>query len=254
MLRVAERWWERRSFPDGITKLWEPHVHPLARCNVWHVRGRDRDLVVDTGMGVASVTKGLAELIQKPVVALATHIHFDHVGGLHEFRERVMHAIEAPRMSPYKEFAGIRRSDFEAFLPFLEEIGFPLEGDLIDALPEPGYDLASYRVPDAAPTRTVEEGDAIDLGDRRFEVWHLPGHSPGSLGLWEEATRTLFSGDAIYDGVLLDELEDSSIPDYVQTMKRLRDVPADVVHGGHEESFGRERLVALADAYLAQRG
>ena len=63
----------------------------------------------------------------------------------------------------------------------------------------------------------------------------------------------LFSGDAIYDGPLLDELPGSDIPDYVATMKRLRDLPVDVVHGGHEPSFGRARLIELCDAYLAKR-
>jgi hypothetical protein len=36
-------------------------------------------------------------------------------------------------------------------------------------------------------------------------------------------------------------------------MKRLRDLPVDVVHGGHEPSFGRARLIELCDAYLAKR-
>ena len=50
----------------------------------------------------------------------------------------------------------------------------------------------------------IGEGDVIDLGDRAFEVLHLPGHSPGSIGLWDPAAGTLFSGDAIYDGPLLE--------------------------------------------------
>ena len=254
-MRIAEHWWERRTYSDGVTKLWEPHVHPIVRCNVWHVAGRDRDLLVDTGMGVSSVARAIASLSDRPVVAVATHIHWDHVGGLHEFDERVMHAREAHRMSPYREFAAIETSKFDpATLAFLAQTGYAIEADaLIDALPEEGYDLGAYRIQSTRPTRAVDEGDAIDLGDRRFEVWHLPGHSPGSMGLWEEATRTLFAGDAIYDGFLLDMLEDSSVPDYIETMKRLRDVPAEVVHGGHEESFSRERMIEIASAYLAAR-
>jgi len=42
----------------------------------------------------------------------------------------------------------------------------------------------------AAPTRVLGAGDVIDLGDRAFEVLYLPGHSPGSIGLWEMATST----------------------------------------------------------------
>tara|TARA_B100000676_G_scaffold211207_1_gene207489 strand:+ start:2108 stop:2269 length:162 start_codon:yes stop_codon:yes gene_type:complete len=53
------------------------------------------------------------------------------------------------------------------------------------------------------------------------------------MGLWEPMTGTLFSGDAIYDGLLPDELADSVIPDYIHTMKRLREMPVTVVHGGH---------------------
>jgi glyoxylase-like metal-dependent hydrolase (beta-lactamase superfamily II) len=82
----------------------------------------------------------------------------------------------------------------------------------------------------------------------------LPGHSPGSIGLWEPRTGILFSGDAIYDGPLLDMLPDSRIGDYLQTMRRLRSLPVTIVHGGHEPSFGRERMVAIIDQYLRSRG
>ena len=57
----------------------------------------------------------------------------------------------------------------------------------------------------------VEEGDIVDIGNRHFEVLHLPGHSPGSIGLWEASTGTLFSGDALYDGPLLDQLPTSGL-------------------------------------------
>ena len=72
-LQIAERWFERRRVDDDITLLWEPHVVPLMRCNIWHVRGRDRDLFVDTGMGVASLKEAARDLLDKPVTAVATH-------------------------------------------------------------------------------------------------------------------------------------------------------------------------------------
>ena len=78
--------------------------------------------------------------------------------------------------------------------------------------------------------------------------------SGGSIGLLERASGTLFSGDAIYDGALLDELPESDVTAYVATMKRLRELDVNVVHAGHEPSFGRDRLVELVDAYLAHRG
>ena len=101
--------------------------------------------------------------------------------------------------------------------------------------------------------RVVKDGDIVDLGDRQFEILHIPGHSPGSIGFWEAATGTLFSGDCIYDGPLLDGLSDSNITDYIASMKRLRDLPVRTVHAGHDPSFGRDRLLELIDAYLKLR-
>ena len=254
-LPLVERWFARRSLGDGVTWLHEPHVHPLIRCNVWHVRGRERDLLVDTGLGVASLAAELADLAQRALVAVATHVHYDHVGGLHEFADRRIHRLEQAKMARYREFAWIRRDAFPAeILEALAELGYALEGEwLIDAVPSPDFDPARYAVR-SADAAALEAGDVLDLGDRRFEVLHLPGHTPGSIGLWEEATGVLFSGDAIYDGPLLDELPESDSRAYVETMKRLRELPVRVVHGGHEPSFGRERLRELADAYLAKRG
>jgi len=63
----------------------------------------------------------------------------------------------------------------------------------------------------------------------------------------------LFSGDAVYDGPLLDQLEDSNVGDYRRTMERLRQLPVEVVHGGHDPSFGRARLIEIIDHYLASR-
>ena len=61
-LTIADRWFERRALSDAITHLWKPHVDPFARCNIWHVRGRDRDLLVDSGMGMVSLRHEIRDL------------------------------------------------------------------------------------------------------------------------------------------------------------------------------------------------
>lgn len=253
-LRIAERWFETRRIDDTITLLWEPHVIPLMRCNIWHVRGRDRDLLIDTGMGIASLREAARDLLEKPVTAVATHTHADHMGGHFEFEDCLVHRDEADRLSSPKGRGTLRASEFPpAELAMLRDAGYEIEDTVITALPHAGYDLGSYRIRPANPTRLVAEGSIVDTGDRHFEVLHLPGHSPGSIGLWEKATGILFSGDAIYDGPLLDQLYHSDIAAYVKTMRRLRELPVRVVHAGHDPSFGRARLVELVDAYLARR-
>jgi hypothetical protein len=48
-LQIADRWFDYERLSDGITRIWEPHVIRVMQCNIWHVRGHDRDLLIDTG-------------------------------------------------------------------------------------------------------------------------------------------------------------------------------------------------------------
>jgi glyoxylase-like metal-dependent hydrolase (beta-lactamase superfamily II) len=253
-LRVADVWFEVTPRNDGVTHITEPYVHAVWRSNVWHVRGRDADMLVDSGMGIAPLRDAIAHLIDKPVIAVATHRHSDHIGSLHQFETRLGHGLDAQEIAEPTGLASIVTADFpKGFADLMESFGTPVGDLLIDAAPHEGYEPASYAVKGAALTRIVGQGDVVDLGDRAFEVLHLPGHTPGSIGLLEKSSGILFSGDAIYDGPLFDFLPESSIPDYIETMRRLRDVPVTVVHGGHDPSFGRERMIEIIDDYLARR-
>ena len=55
VLEVAGRWIHVESLSDGVTRIREPDVHEFIQGNIWHIRGRDRDLLVDTGTGVRSL-------------------------------------------------------------------------------------------------------------------------------------------------------------------------------------------------------
>lgn len=230
-------WFSKSIVDDKTTMLTEPFVHDYVRANIWHLRGRDADLLVDTGMGICPLAPEIETPAGKPLLVVATHIHLDHVGSLHEFPLRA-----GPRQSA-QQFDSMDDAVTYAYM------FHDLEG-AVSKLPSPGWRAADYIIPPAPLTRILDDGDVIDLGDRQFRVLHLPGHSPDSIALFNEADGLFFSGDAIYDDRLIDDLPDSDRAAYRRTMQRLLDLPIRIGHGGHGPSFDCKRMREIAASYL----
>lgn len=232
----AKDWYRVRSIGDGITFIDEPFIQEFYRCNIWHVRGRDRDMLVDSGMGVVSLSEWIPLVTERALTAVASHTHFDHIGCHHEFADRCVHRAEAELM------AHPTRKNTLAD-PYVTD-------EIFEALPPLPYASTEYAVKAAPATRLLEDGDVIDLGDRHFEVIHTPGHSPGGIALYEAQSQTLFSGDIVYDGPLIEDTYHSDAADYVHSMERLLTLDIRTVHGGHFASFGKERLHQIIKDWL----
>ncbi|TJV02049.1 MAG: MBL fold metallo-hydrolase, partial [Mesorhizobium sp.] len=97
MLPVIEApdWYESIRMGDDVTLIHEPWIKPFFRCNIWHVRGRDRDLLFDTGLGHVSLRRHVPLVTEHQLVCVASHTHFDHIGCHHEFPDRCVHSAEA---------------------------------------------------------------------------------------------------------------------------------------------------------------
>lgn len=70
---------------DSLYRINEHHYWEWNRANLWLIKGKTQDLLIDTGLGVAGLRQHIAELIDKPLLAIASHIHYDRAGGIHEF-------------------------------------------------------------------------------------------------------------------------------------------------------------------------
>jgi glyoxylase-like metal-dependent hydrolase (beta-lactamase superfamily II) len=233
-------WYESIRITDEITLIREKYVAHWLRCNIWHVRGRNHDILIDSGMGLRPLKQEIASLADRPIKVISTHAHFDHIGGAYEFDCRLGHRLEEDiHRNPDGENTATS--------------GF-VRAETFTALPDQQFRVEDYKVTAAPLTGYLDEGDVVDLGDRSFQIFHMPGHSPGSIALLDAKNKTLFSGDLIYDGDLYDSVYHSDRELYRESLQRLREFDVDVIHGGHEESFGKQQMLEIIDNYLAGKG
>lgn len=174
-------------------------------------------MVIDPGGQAQRILEILEEKKLTLKMVLNTHGHFDHVGGNAQL-------VEA---------TGADLLIHEADLPILQ-----------GASEHAAYFGCQPIKPSPEPTRFLRDGELIELGECRFQVIHVPGHSPGGICLLGEGR--LFSGDSLFAGSI--GRTDLPSGDQGALMKALRErilpLPDELlVCPGHgpETTIGRER-------------
>ena len=134
------------------------------------VLGAEKALLVDTGFGLSDLKSYVETLTTLPLMVLNTHVHPDHSGGNGQFETVYVGEHETPETDDGVLFYNV-----------------PGQRDACDAVKRGG----SYRF------RHLRDAERIDLGGRMLQVVEIPGHTRGSIALFDENTRLLLSGDAI---------------------------------------------------------
>jgi glyoxylase-like metal-dependent hydrolase (beta-lactamase superfamily II) len=236
---LIKPWFETTVLAPGITRFTEPHVHGFFRANLYRIEGREFDIQLDFGVGVRSLTE-VSPAMGHPVLAIASHAHVDHVGSFHEYERRAGHRIEAHTFAEMDD-AGTLASVF---------VGIESP---VTALPALDWTIANYALTPAPLTEFLDEGDAVDLGNRKFTVLHLPGHSPGSIALLDEHNGDFFSADAIYDEGLVDDIPGADVETYLRTMQRLAKMDVGMVYAGHGEVMNGAQMRQVARDYIKSK-
>jgi len=175
------------------------------------ILGSEKALLVDTGLGAGDLRGYVESFIgDRPLQVVITHAHPDHVARLGQFQ-----------------------NDREVFMN-LDDL--PLVKTFIERM---HFDIDPARLTD------VREGFVFDLGDRRLRVYEVPGHSPGSIVLLDEANGDLFAGDAvgsnrptIVDALWLQMSGMSLIDDYLSSLQVFRGKTASkvkTIYTGHND-------------------
>ncbi len=162
----------------------------------------DGELLIDPGDDLPT----LARIAGGIKAILLTHGHFDHMLAAEELQKRTgvpvyVHPLDAPMLSD---------ASLSAYNPE------------VSSLPQPGH-IACTAYPESL------------FG---FRVLHTPGHTPGSVCLYHEGEKVLFSGDTLFRaGFGRTDLAGGSMHQLLSSLRTLLALPRDVrVYPGHGES------------------
>ncbi|BFK87706.1 MBL fold metallo-hydrolase [Pseudoflavonifractor sp. DSM 107456] len=181
------------------------------------LNGTKRSLLIDTGLGICNISEVISELTDKPVTAIATHIHWDHIGG-HKY---------------YPDFYA-----HEAELDWLNG-GFPqpletIKEYVVDRCELPtDFQINEYKFFQGKPTKILHGGEHIDLGGRMVAVIHTPGHASGHMCFWEANTGYLFTGDLVYKDTLTAWFPSTDPKAYLKSLETVSELPAKRVFPAH---------------------
>jgi len=189
------------------------HINPGTNfdSNIFLIIGT-RTALIDAGTGKESkrnIAKIKDHLNGRELdMIILTHFHFDHIGGLKDLQ---------------KEF------DAEV-LAGAGDAPFIANGD-------PEYTLSGwYSDGPAYSTEVTElmEGDVIDMGEHRLRVVNTPGHTSGSICLYDEVTLSLFSGDTLFArGIGRTDLPSGSTGELIRSLKKLSEIDIKMLYPGH---------------------
>lgn len=153
------------------------HVHPVTpfeqNCSIIVCRATRQAVVVDPGGDAQGIAAALKELGATASAIWLTHAHLDHAAATAELAE----LLGVPIVGPHAD-----------------------DRFWIDLLPEQArrYGFPPARV--FEPSRWLEDGDKVSVGENEFLVRHCPGHTPGHVVFWNEEARFAVVGDVLFDG------------------------------------------------------
>jgi glyoxylase-like metal-dependent hydrolase (beta-lactamase superfamily II) len=228
---------------------------PLKALNSYVVKGRERFLIIDTGMNREECLRTMRSALQELDVDLnrtdffITHLHADHSGLVDtlatDTSKVYFNKLEA-------SFVASQGSEdyWKGLFVFYRSNGFP--EDEIEKVREdhPGY---RYSLKRQINLVTTEEGDEIEVGDYLFRCIETPGHSPGHTCLYEANKKVLVCGDHILFDITPNitywgQLK-NSLKQYLANLEKVYTLDVNLVLPGHRSIWNnhRKRIMELQE-------
>lgn len=221
--------------------------NPLGFINSYVIKGKERSLIIDTGMNRKECKSVMFDGLNKLDIDLdkadvfITHFHEDHIGLvpylITDTLTVQLSKVEADMIAQYLSQESVspwwvRHSDF------IRMRGFPEDElkNIAQSHPDSGYEIRGR-----LNLRTLKEHDTIEAGNYSFQCIETPGHSPGHICLYEPERRIFVSGDHllgdITPNIALWSDDVNPLKDYLASLKKIQNLDVEVVLPGHGATF-----------------
>lgn len=212
-------------FPDVIELNYQ--AERKLGVNVYLVDGGDSFILIDIGYEdtvdeIIDLIREMDFSLAKCAGIIATHADADHAQGLARAKARLKVPVLAHGDSARLLESGDRVATFAS-----------IEAQDID-----------LEMPPVKVDRLIGEGEVLEVGDKKIEVWHTPGHAVGQLAF--RMGKLLFSGDNIYkDGCVgaIDAHHGSDIEKFIGSLERISTSDAEFLLPSHGPAFRKDNAV-----------
>lgn len=174
-----------------------------------------RKTLVDAGIDGARVLQSLPADLE---LIILTHCHYDHMAAVPEI-------VEA---------TGAKVAMHEADLPFIRS-------DKVNCATMFGSTSPPLKV-----DIVLRDGEEVDLGDVSLRVIHTPGHTPGSICLYEPVSKALFTGDTVFEGGSFGRTDIGGSSEHMlNSLRLLTEMDVTALYPGHGNAVTRNAREAL---------
>ena len=197
------------------------HVTPFEQnCSLVWDEATKKGAVIDPGGDVERIEAAIAQVGITVEKIVLTHGHLDHVGGAVALKEKLGVNIEGPHVADKFLMENVEK----------QAATYGLEG-----------------LRNATSDRWLDEGEMLTIGGHEFEIFHCPGHSPGSVVFFNKELRFAHVGDVLFNGsVGRTDLPGGSHPTLISSIKEkllpLGDDVGFICGHGPGSSIGQERM------------
>ncbi len=239
-----------RAREAGIHTLRVPTPFAVGRVNCYLIEDEPLTLV-DTGPNsgkaldeLQNQLKVLGHSIDDIELVILTHQHIDHVGLVEIIVEHSGAQVAAldKAVRRLANFAEDAELDDRFSAELMLRSGIP--ENVVVALQGVSRSFRAWGSR-ATVTRPLADGETLQLGDRKLEVLHRPGHSPSDTVFWDEERKILLAADHLIAHISSNPLitrpldgsdeRTQALVSYRDSLLKTREMPAEIVLPGHGE-------------------